>query len=411
MRLSFFFARRYLFSRKSHSVINLVSGISSFTVAIPVMAMVVLLSVFNGFDSLIRSMYQHFDPPIEISPSKGKVFDLSSLDTAAVRSLDGVTELSFVLEETALFQYRDRQQIGIVKGVDSLFPAVVPIEEMVVRGEYALKFGDIDQTILGQGVAYALSINPMIAEPLHVYMPRRGRTVSFLPVDMYRRKAIFPSGIFALDGDTDGKYVLVPLGFAQELLDYDSRTVSAAAVGLAEGSDPNRIREQIARIVGDDFRVKTRLQQKAELYRLMQYEKWGIYFIILLVLVIASFSIIGSLIMIIVDKKKDTETLVMLGADVPLIRRIFIREGLLISGAGTVAGLLLGVLVCLLQQHFGLVKMAGTSFLVDAYPVELRLTDLIGVVASVCAVNFLIAHLTVAGMIRRRALYKENETG
>ena len=408
MRLSLFFARRYLFSRKSHSVINLVSGISSFTVAIPVMAMVVLLSVFNGFDSLIRSMYQHFDPPIEITPSKGKVFEAGLLDAEAIRGLDGVTELSFTLEETGLFQYRDRQYIGTMKGVDSLFSRVVPIEEMVVRGEYALKFGDVDQAIVGQGVAYTLSVNPMITEPLQIYMPRRGRTVSFLPVDMYRRKEVFPAGIFALDGETDGQYVLVPLAFARDLLDYDSRTVSAVAVGLTEGSDPDRVRQQIARIAGDDFQVKTRFQQKAELYRLMQYEKWGIYFIILLVLVIASFSIIGSLIMIIVDKKKDTETLVTLGADLPLIRRIFIREGLLISGAGTIAGLVLGILICLFQQHFGWVKMAGTSFLIDAYPVELRLSDLAGVVVSVCVVNFLISRLTVSAMIRNRVLYKED---
>ncbi|MDR0954952.1 MAG: ABC transporter permease [Rikenellaceae bacterium] len=400
MRLSLFFAKRYLFSRKSHSVINLVSGISAFTVAIPVMAMVVLLSVFNGFDSLIRSMYQHFDPPILVTPVRGKVFDANTLDTAAIRALDGVTALSFSLEETALFGYRDRQQIGTMKGVDSLFSTVVPIREMIVRGEYALRFGDVDQAVMGQGVAYALSADPMLVEPLWVYMPRRGRSLTVLPVDLYRRAELFPSGVFALDGETDGRYVLVPLDFAQRLLEYDSRMVSSLAVGLAEGSDADRVREQIAEIAGDDFRVLTRLQQKQELYRLMQYEKWGIYLIILLVLIIASFSIIGSLVMIILDKKKDIQTLVTLGAGLPLIRRIFVREGLLISGLGTALGLVLGIGLCGLQQQFGWVGMGGTSFLIDAYPVQMRWTDLAGVIVSVSVVNYLICRLTVGAMIK-----------
>lgn len=406
MRLSFLIARRYLFSPKSHTVINLISGISAFTVAIPVMAMVVLLSVFNGFDVLIRSMYQHFDPPVEVTAVQGKVFDRNRVDIDAIRALPGVTEVSSVLEENALFQYRDRQAIGIVRGVDSLFPAVVPIRDMVVQGDYALRFGDVDQALVGQGVGYMLGIHTALLEPLQVYLPRRGKGVSFLPVDMYRRMEIFPSGLFALDGDTDSQYILVPLEFAQSLLEYGGDRVSALAVGVADRTDTDRLRAEIARITGDDFRVRTRYQQKAELYRLMQYEKWGIYFIILLVLVIASFSVIGSLIMIIVDKKKDTETLVTLGADAGLIRRIFIREGLLISGIGTGIGLVLGVLVCVLQQQFGLVKLAGSSFLVNAYPVEMRWTDLAGVVVSVCLVNYLITRFTVGRMVRRGVLYK-----
>lgn len=407
MRLSFFIACRYLFSRKSHSVINLISGISSFTVAIPVMAMVILLSVFNGFDTLIRSMYQHFDPAIEVTPVQGKVFSPDSVDLVSLRALPAVTEVSLTLEENALFQYRDRQYIATMKGVDSLFTQVVPIAEMVVQGEYALKFGDIDQAILGQGIAYVLSVNPMLTTPLEIYMPRRGRTVSYLPLDMYRQDEVFPAGVFALDGETDSKYVLVPLDFARGVLEYNNREVSALAIGLQDGADMNRAREEIAAIVGDQFRVKTRYQQKAELYRLMQMEKWGIYFIILLVLVIASFGTVGSLIMIIIDKKKDTETLVTLGADTGFIRRIFIREGLLISGGGTLLGLLLGILICVLQQQFGLVRMAGASFLIDAYPVEMRWTDLVGVVVSVAVINYGIARFTVGRMVRNKILYKE----
>ncbi|MCD8185660.1 MAG: ABC transporter permease [Rikenellaceae bacterium] len=387
-------------------MINLISGISAFTVAIPVLAMVVLLSVFNGFETLIRSMYRHFDPPIEITARHSKVFGWDSIDAEAIRSLPEVTAISRTLEENALFEYRERQVIGMLKGVDSLFSTVVPIEDMVVSGQYELKFGDLDQALVGQGVAFMLDIRTAYLESLQVYMPRRGKTVSYLPLDMYRRKAIYPAGVFALDGETDSQYVLVPLDFARSILDYDSTRVSALAVGLREGADPNRVRARIAEITGEGFDVKTRFQQKAELYRLMQYEKWGIYLMILLVLVIASFSVVGSLIMIIVDKKKDTDTLITLGADTGLVRRIFIREGLLISGIGTGIGLILGVLISLGQQQFGWVKLAGQSFLINAYPVELRGTDLLGIVLSVGLINYLITRFTVGRMVSSRELYK-----
>lgn len=400
MRLSLLFAKRYLFSRKSHSVINIISGVSSFTVAIPVMAMVILLSVFNGFESLVKSMYRNFDPDLEVTVRQGKFFDSDMLDTARIQALPGVIKTAFVLEENALFEYRERQYIGTMKGVDPLFGQVVPIENMVTRGEYRLKFGDIDQALVGQGVAYNLMIGTTLSEPLWVYMPRRGKQSSFLPIGLYRKKELFPSGIFALDSETDSKYVIVPIDFARNLLEYDSAKVSSLIILLEEGMDPVKAREEVGKIVGDDYLVRTRFQQKEELYRLMLYEKWGIYFIILMVLVIASFSIVGSLIMIIIDKKKDTETLLTLGADRSLIRRIFIYEGLLISGMGTLLGLILGISICLLQQEFGFVKMAGTSFLVDAYPVEMKLMDIVGVVISVWIVNYVISWFTVSRMVR-----------
>lgn len=407
MRLSLFFAKRYLFSRKSHTVINIISGVSSFTVAIPVMAMVVLLSVFNGFDTLVKSMYANFDPDIEIVPVQGKVFDRNMLALEEIEALPEVESVAFTLEEMVLFHYKDRQFIGRMLGVDSLYEQVVPIRNMVVNGEYALKFGDLDQALVGQGVAYNLMIRTNLSEPLWIYTPRRGKTVSVLPVDFYRKKELFPSGVFALDNETDSQYVLVPLAFAQELLDYDDAKVSAMIVSLKAGSDPMKARQEINRITGEEFKVLTRYQQKEQLYRLMQYEKWGIYFIILMVLLIASFSVIGSLIMIIIDKRKDTETLVTLGANTSFIRRIFVQEGLLISGMGLLIGLVLGVVICILQQQFGWVKMAGTSFLVDAYPVEMKITDLVGVVVSVALINFGIAWFTVTRMIRPRILYKE----
>lgn len=399
MPLSLWIARRYLFSRKSHSVINLISGVSALTVAIPVGALVILLSVFNGFDALVRSMYRHFDPDLTIVPAAGRFFSTDTLDLTAIAASQGVAELSFTLEENALFEYGGRQQAGILKGVDTLYRRVVPIEEMVVGGGYELTFGDFDQALVGRGMADALGLYTVLREPLRVYTARRGPASPLLPAGMYRSEEVVPAGVYALDNETDSRYVLVPLAFARRLLGRGPGEVSAVIAGLDPGTDPDRARARVAEAAGDNYRVLTRYQLKEEIYRLMQYEKWGIWFIILLVLLVASFGIVGSLVMIVIDKRRDTATLLTLGADRPLIRRIFVREGLLISGAGLAIGLVLGVSVCLLQQRFGWVRMAGASFVVDAYPVEMRAADLLAIVVGVVLIDWAIARATVVRMI------------
>ncbi len=398
MRLPLLFAGRYLFSRKSHAIINIISVISSLTVAVPVMAMVILLSVFNGFESLVKSMYGNFDPDIAVTPVSGKTFERDDLPGDELLALESVAAASFVYEENALLEYRENQVLGTLLGVDENYRQVIPIDEMVVRGEFAPKFGDLDQALIGAGMAWNLSAGVNLLDPLTVYLPRKGRPVSLLPVNMYRKKEVFISGYFALDGETDGKYAIVPIDFVRELAEAGPSRASSVLVKLAEGADPAAARKAIRELLGDDFEVKTRYQQKADLYRLMKYEKWGIYFIILMVLVIASFSIVGSLVMIMVDKSKDMDTLATIGAEKRLIRKIFVWEGMMISGIGILLGLLSGVALCLLQQRYGFIRMAGTSFLVDAYPVILRLTDLLWIVASVLTVAFAISALTVRSM-------------
>ncbi|MCC8088939.1 MAG: ABC transporter permease [Rikenellaceae bacterium] len=401
LKLPFFFAKRYLFSRKSVSAINIITGISAFTVAIPVMAMVVLLSVFNGFDGLIKLMYKNFDPELRVTVSEGRIFSSDSISDI-IKNTDDVESVSFVLDGNALFEYRKNQFIGTVRGVDEAYSQVVPIENMVVRGEYAPKFGDLDQVLVGQGIAYTLQMGGSMIEPLNIYVPKKGKTFSFLPVDFYRKKSIHPSGIYALDNETDGRYVIAPLDFARSLMDIGGGEVSAAFLKLKDGSDANKVRKVLSERLGNRFVVQTRYQQKESFYRIMQYEKWGIYFIILMVLVIASFSVIGSLTMIIIDKKRDTDALVTLGANRKLIRNIFVTEGMLISGTGMVAGLILGAALCMLQQKFGFIGMAGATFLVDAYPVQMKLTDIAGIVASVFVINYLISVFTVRSLIKEK---------
>ena len=405
-RLSLLFARRYLFSRKSHSVINIVSGVSAFAVSIPVAAMVILLSVFNGFENLIQSLYSTFDPDLVITPVQGKTFPEESLPADRLRAIEGVESVSYALEENALFEYRDRQYIGMMKGVDSLYGQVVPMDSIVTQGQYRLRLGDFQEACVGQGVAYALGIRASLNDPMAIYIPRRGNFSPLLPMSIYRRESVYPSGIFALDAESDGQYVFVSLDLAQRLLDLPAQA-SSIAVKLQPGTSAEVVQARLKAEVGPGFKVLSRYQQNESFYRIMMYEKWGIYFIILLVLVIASFSLVGSLVMLIIEKRKDTRTLVTMGASLSLIRRIFRYEGLLIYGIGSLFGLALGLLLAGLQQHFGWIGMGGSTFLVDAYPVEIRIGDLFWIVVTVGALSWLIATLTVRTKISPETIRPE----
>ncbi len=402
-RLPLFFARRYLFSKKSHSVINIVSGVSAFSVAIPVMAMVILLSVFNGFEGLIKSMYRSFDPDIRITPVRGKVFPIDSLPRERFLAIDGVRDAAYALEDNAVFEYRDRQAFGTMCGVDSLYRQVVPLDSLRTEGVFQLQFGDFPEAYVGQGMAYALGIRVNLNSPISVYVPRRGRVSPLLPYSFYKKQNIFPSGVFALEAEVDGKYVIVPLHFAQELLDYPGQA-SSVAIRLEANASPQRVQQQIGQWLGDNYKIQSRYQQKESFYRIMMYEKWGIYFIILLVLVIASFSLIGSLVMLIIEKRKDSQTLVTMGADTKLLRKIFVAEGMLIYLIGAGGGLLLGVALALAQQHFGFLKLSGETFLIDAYPVEVHPSDLAWVIVTFVSVSYLISVLTVRAMIPKKEI-------
>ena len=402
-RLPLFFARRYLFSKKSHSVINIVSGVSAFSVAIPVMAMVILLSVFNGFEGLIKSMYRSFDPDIRITPVRGKEFPIDSLPRERFLAIDGVRDAAYALEDNAVFEYRDRQAFGTMCGVDSLYRQVVPLDSLRTEGVFQLQFGDFPEAYVGQGMAYALGIRVNLNSPISVYVPRRGRVSPLLPYSFYKKQNIFPSGVFALEAEVDGKYVIVPLHFAQELLDYPGQA-SSVAIRLEADASPQRVQQQIGQWLGDDYKIQSRYQQKESFYRIMMYEKWGIYFIILLVLVIASFSLIGSLVMLIIEKRKDSQTLVTMGADTKLLRKIFVAEGMLIYLIGAGGGLLLGVALALAQQHFGFLKLSGETFLIDAYPVEVHPSDLAWVIVTFVSVSYLISVLTVRAMIPKKEI-------
>lgn len=401
--LSLLFAWRYLLSRKSLSVINKISRVSIFAVGVPVAAMVILLSVFNGLEGLVKGMYSSFDPDILVSPASGKVLDVESVNNAELHLVAGVEAASFVIDENVLLEYRGRQTIATLRGVDESYEAVVPIRDLMVYGDYKLRFGDMEQAIVGQGIAYNLSVRTSFYDPINIYVPKRGEFSSLLPVGAYDKGSVFPEGIFALDAETDGTFVITSMEFAQKLFKYDG-IASKVMVKLLPDAKPEAARREISDRLGDEYKVQTRYEQKASMYRIMKYEKWGIFFIVFLVLVIASFSIVGSLVMLIIDKRPDIKTLMTMGAEVRFIRKIFIREGALIGVIGTVAGVAFGCLVCFIQQQFGIVKIGAQTFLIDSYPVLMRGADIVVIIVAALAVNWIITKFTVSKMIPKSSI-------
>lgn len=398
-RLSQLFARRYLFSAKSHSVINVISAVSVVAVGVPVAAMIILMSVFNGFAGLVDGMQSAFDADLEVRPREGKTFMTDALPTDSIRSIEGVRGASFALEQSALAEYGGRQVVITVRGVDDNYTDVLPMTDYVQTGEFELRLGEIEQACVGSSVAYRLGVRTFLDTPLNLYSPRRGEISTLLPIDAYTHRRTWPSGVFMISGDVDDSYILTTIELAQSLFDYDGRA-SQLLVDVRDEASLERTRDAVQTAVGDDFKVVTRLEQQAALYRIMKYEKWGIFFISLLVLIIASFSIVGSLAMLIIDKRDNITTLRAIGARTEFVRSIFTGQGALIGLLGAAIGLVLGVGVCWAQQHFGLIEMPGTTFVVRYYPVEMKLTDILLIIAAMAIVTMAITQLTVRTMIR-----------
>ncbi len=396
MSLSNLIARRFLFSPKSHSVINIISRVSMVAVGIPVAAMVILMGVFSGFDDLIRKMYRDFDPDLTVLPAEGKVFDPAGLDRAAIEALEGVEATSLMLEESAMIEYRGRQATATVRGVDSLFPRVVPIERMMYAGSWGT--GGV---VPGQGIAWEMGVSMNLSEPMRFIVPRRGAWSALLPMTAAGSIEVPVGGVFVLDADTDGRYVLMPIERARELFEY-AGLASNLAIRFASDASEKRVKEAVQAIAGDGFRVLTRYERNESMYRIMKLEKWGIFAIGLAVLIVASFSIVGSLIMLIIDKRDGIATLRALGARTGTVRRIFIRQGMMIGAIGASGGLLLGLAVCAVQQLFGVIPMPGATFLVESYPVLVRWGDIGAIVAAFVAVCWIITIFTVGMTVRSK---------
>ena len=398
MKLSRFIARRYLFAKKSHNVINIISIISAAGIAIGCAALVIILSVYNGFDGVVRDLNDAATADVLVTPVRGKVF-VPDERFDAFREDPRVKAVCGVLEESVFVQYGDRNKVVVARGVDSLYEQVTALRDHLVEGAFSLTFGDLNQVVLGRLVAMELGVRTTFLQPLTAWFPSRTRQVDLLnPLASLRQEKLHPAGIVSLEQNFDQKYLFMPLPALRELLEYQDE-VSAVEIYLTpqgldrKGMASREVLSQLKASLGDDFLVRDRQQQNTTLYKLLIYEKVAIYLILLFVMLIISFNIYGSLSMLIIEKRDDIATLQAMGADDALVGRIFVREGWMISLLGIAVGVGIGLLVCLLQQHYGFVKMPG-NFVVDAYPVVVQPLDIVLVVGGVAFIGWLISLLT-----------------
>lgn len=389
-------AFRYIFSKKSHNAINVISGISATGVAIGTMALVVVLSVFNGFEQLIANMFSAFDPDFRITAVEGKSFEIDKDPWQTIRKMPDVAVFTEVVEENALLRFRDRQMAATVKGVGENYRQLTDIDSIMYDGKFELFDGAFERAVVGIGLAGSLSLGAHFIDPLYIYAPKRTSRINMLrPESGFNQAATFTSGIFAVQQvQYDNQYVLVSLDLARELFEYEAHVVSCIELKINDKADAAKLQKQLQAIVGSDFVVKNRYEQQESFFKIMQVEKWITFLILSFILLIASFNIIGSLSMLIIDKQADIKTLRSLGASTSQIKSIFLLEGWMISALGALFGILLGTVISLVQQHFGVLRM-GSGYVVDAYPVVLVPSDILYVFITVVVMGFLAAYYPV----------------
>ncbi len=390
--MQWFFALRYLISRSSHSVINIIAGVSLVSVAIPVAAMVILLSVFNGFEGIVKGLYAQTDADIEIANFGGR----SEAFRCAVLSVEGVQAASFVVEGQALAATDDRELAIDVRGADSCYFDVLPIDANSLQGKSLLTLGEIDYAILTKDVSQMLGIYTTVTSRVTLNSLGGGEVGSLMPLYGVRQCRLHIGGIVRSSQQQKGQ-MLISLRAAEGLFG-DGR----CKLVLRCSDDAAQVKSRLQEIVPESVTVTTRAEKNSVFYQIMRYEKWAVFFVALLVLIIASLSIIGTVIMLIVEKRSQQQTLLAMGADSAFIRGIFVREGLLISGIGGLVGLVIGVALVLVQQIFGVIKMPSANFVVDSYPVELQGVDIVAVFITFVAIAWVVSQVAANSMIKKR---------
>jgi lipoprotein-releasing system permease protein len=394
MNLELNIAQRYLFSKKSTNAINIISLVSALAMLFGTLALILVLSVFNGLEGLVKSLYAVFYPDIAISASAGKTFEITPALKEKLNAIHYIDAYSFTLEENALLEYSERQHICTVKGVDpNYFNVVKKFDTFMVDGKKVLKIDSINYCLVGVGVAQKLGMNAAQAfNPLAIYMPKKTSSSFATMENAFNKSYITPSGAFAVSDEFDTRYAFVPLDFFQQLTNNENRS-SQMEIRLKDDRNTGTAMVLLRQELGNNFIVKSRYEQNEVLYKILKSEKWITFAIMVLIMIIASFNIIGALSMLVLEKKKDIATLTALGIHREKIIRIFLLEGLLMSGVGAFSGMLIAFLLCILQQKVGLVPMPGTSFLVKYYPVKMEWTDFAMVVLVVIVISIIAAYL------------------
>ena len=384
MKLTFEIARRYLLGKKSNNAINMITWIYILGITIGTAALILILSVFNGFESLLSSLFDSFNPDMKIVLNEGKSFEIEDETVKQIKAIDGVVAVSKTIEETALFEYKDAQEVGIIKGVDDEFHNATDIDTTVKRGDYVLKEGNINYAVVGAGMRTKLGVNYNdVITPIAIHMPLRKKKIT----RVFKTLEVYPSGVFSVQSEADLQYIISNYEFVNKLLSYENRT-SALEIRLAEDYDEKHIRSSVTALLGPGYVIKNSYQQNEAYLKIMNIEKWVSYLIASLTMVMIAFNMVGCLWMIVLDKRKDISILKSMGMTAGQIRKIFITEGMLIGVVGVVIGTVLALFMYFLQKQFGLVSIPD-GFMVRSYPIELKLTDFAIVIATVLSISYL----------------------
>ena len=407
MNLNLLIARRYFFSRKQKTVINIISWISLIGIAVSTAALIVVLSVYNGIGLLTQTLFNSFDPPLLVQPAQGKTFHTSDIPLAELGRLEGIEDISCIAEENAWITYRHNQAIVLLRGVDAAYPKVTGLDTLLYEGTYALKAAaqpqgaaseDVDENIyfllFGAEVYYNLGIREASNVPVAVHIPKRGVALGLTMEQALNTAYAYPGGNFYIQQDIDNRYVVADISLVRQLMDYAPDECTSLALTLSPGAKDKQVKEQVRQLLGDHFTVKDRFEQQPIYYKVFRSERLGIFLILALIVLISTLNLVASLSLLILDKKRDIATLRSMGMLRSDIRRTFRIEGVMISIVGVVAGLVVGFLVCFLQQHFGIVKM-GSGFIVSAFPVAMRAIDFLLTFLLVTAISTLSVFLSV----------------
>jgi lipoprotein-releasing system permease protein len=404
VRLPLFIANRYLLAKKSHNLINIITWISILGISVGSFALIVVLSAFNGLEKVISSMNNRLTPDLQISAVKGKTIDLTAFPLGQLKDIQGVDYVVPTITEDALFRANDKQHIGQVKGVGLEYQNIARLNE-IIYGNDGLQLADEDEhsfAVPGAGVAWYLGINAYNPYAMvRIYVPKRGNASQMSLENSFNSDVVTVHSVFSTEQEQDEKLVLVPFDLLSELLEYEDKATNVE-VFTTQNADINKVKKSVSAILGADYSVKNQQEQQETLYKIMRSEKWAVYVILTFILILATFNVVGSLSMLMIDKRKDTEILKAMGADNRLIQRVFMNEGLLISVVGGIIGLLLGIVLVLLQQKFGFVKFgSGGNYVVDAYPVLLKLKDVMLIFATILVVGCTSALFTVRHAMRK----------
>lgn len=387
-------AWRYLFAKKQYNAIHIISGISAAAIGVVTAAMICVLSVMNGFGVMVEQLFSQFDPDIRIEAVSGKSFHDEGEQFDALRQLPAVALVSQTIEETALLQFEDRQMPVRLCGVDSIFPTLTHIQDIITDGEYEVHDGAFDRAVLGRGLAWQIGVGAHFIHPLQLYAPKRTARVNMLrPDQAFNEEICFIAGTFAVQqAQYDDEMMLVDIPLTRRLLEYGEKEVTALLIRLSPNASARQAERDIQSLLGKDYNVLNRYEQQADFFRILRVEKLLTTLLLVFILLIASFNIIGSLSMLIIDKQSDIQTLSHLGANQQTIRRVFLFEGWMISTLGAICGLVVGLIICLLQEHLGLLKLGnGAEYVVSAYPVAVQATDLLIVTIVVLSLGFIAA--------------------